>query len=163
MSVSKMIVNWFGLHPRTGKSKYREVVNNIDDSKPAEISEIYMNECPFVREFVIKIAEKIRRGVFSYRPFTDYSNGNGALEYNSPSLCYKFGEDIVSISIFLNSLVLRVGYDEITLSKSEEKVLYKEWIIAVEQENKRHIENEKIEKEYRANKIISKIEEHFND
>ena len=162
-----MIRNWFNYLKSIFISEdipYEEFIKTNPYAMHSHIvRETIDQENIVVREFVVKIAEKIRRGVFSYRPFTDYSNGNGALEYNSPSLCYTLGEDIVSISIFLNRLVLRVGYTEIELNKSEEKDLYKEWKILVEQENSRHIENEKIEKEARVNKAISKVEKCFND
>lgn len=147
MRVSKMIVNWFGLHPRTGKSKYREVVNNIDDSKPAEISKIYMNECPFVREFVIKIAEKMRDRSFVYSE-TFYGCIERNLEWKD-----------IKVTVNMGSLYLYVFNEIITLNLHEEELIGKEWNILRDERVKIEMEKDKLKQDA----AIKAAEEYFND
>lgn len=134
MSVSKMIVNWFGLHPRTGKSKYQEHLKNIHDLKG-------------IRELVVKIAEKMRDRSFVYSE-TFYGCIERNLEWKD-----------IKVTVDMGSLYLYVFNERITLNLHEEELIGKEWNILRDERVKIEMEKDKLKQDA----AIKAAEEYFND
>jgi len=132
-----MICNWF-------KVKKKEVTPLQEEVKEEII----------VRDFVKKIAEKMRDGCFSYKELFMSHNerGDGCTHRDL------YWKDI-KVSVWMGHIYLEVFGKDIPINTLEIETLGKEWDVLRDERVNIQVENQKIEE----TNAIKAAEEYFND